>query len=171
MVFVEEGTALPLLAASGVALAQHHCNNGTSSVCCPHFSWAALGICFSCSLLITCCFYLQKVQKLQGGHSKLTPRSWCSFTLKLPPYLPWSCSQLVLKRNILHCCGGSAGQTLKMLQSFSWCLMFKRWADVFLSSTRYLYFSSSEGNGVSSLWLPEIILVGRSSQRKDKCQQ
>lgn len=35
--FVEEGTTLPVLAASGVTLAQHHCNSATSSVCCPHF--------------------------------------------------------------------------------------------------------------------------------------
>lgn len=46
--------ALSMLAASRVALGQHHCNNATSSVCCPHISCAALGICFLCSLLITC---------------------------------------------------------------------------------------------------------------------
>lgn len=54
MVFVEEGTTLPLLGASGAVLAQHHCDNATSSIWGPHISWAALGICFSCPDLITC---------------------------------------------------------------------------------------------------------------------
>lgn len=88
------------------------------------------------------------------------------FCLEPTPYLPWSCPQLVLKRHILHCCDGSAVQTLQMLQSVLWCVMFKPWPDVFLSSTWYLYFSSSESNGISSLRLPEIFLVDRSIQRK-----
>lgn len=166
VVFVEEGTALPLLAASGVALAQHCCSNATSSVCCPHISWAALGICFSCSLLITCLEAAASTSKRSKNYSvcsKWTCRSWCSFALNLPP----TCPQLVLKRHILHCCVGPAVQTLQMLQSFFGVSCLNLDLTFFLLSTQYLYFSTSESNGISSLRLPEIFLVDRSSQRKE----
>lgn len=121
MVFVEEGTALPLLAASGLALAQQHCNDATSSVCCPHISWAALGICLLCSLLITCLEAAASTSKRSKNYNVCSQNEYVGHGAPLPwtyPCLPWSCPQLVLKRHILHCCGGSAVQTLQMLVFF-----------------------------------------------------
>lgn len=113
-----------------------------------------------------------KGPKLTVCDSKWTCRSWCSFSLNPPPtYLDpahsWSwrgtyCIVVVVLQ-CKHC---------KSSSLFLWGVMFKPWSDdFFLPSARYLFFPSSESNGISSLWLPGIFLVDRSSQRKDKCQQ
>ena len=176
---MEEGTTLPSLAASGVALLQHHCSNPiplsllsavpTSPV--PHFSsafhvhssspaWGLLPLPPE-GPRVTVCALEMNVPGRDPGHRAL---------------LPWSYAQLVLKSHVLYCSSGSAVQMLPMLNSvcLSWCVMLKSWPVsvipallksirilivftleileiFFLSGTRCLYFSSSESNGISSL--------------------
>lgn len=71
---------------SGVALGQHHCNNATSSLCCPHISWAALGISFSCSLLITRLEAAASTSKRSKNYSVCTQNEHVGHGA----FLPWT---------------------------------------------------------------------------------